>query len=69
MPLVIQPITESHAHAASAWRYPDPYAIYDHESVGFQEVSRFTSQGDEPRELAAVEFESKRRGAGDPRGR
>ena len=29
-PLVIQAITEPQARAASTWRYPGPYAIYDH---------------------------------------
>jgi [ribosomal protein S18]-alanine N-acetyltransferase len=36
MPLVIQPITEERARAASAWRYPGPYAIYDHEQGDWQ---------------------------------
>jgi RimJ/RimL family protein N-acetyltransferase len=36
MPLVIHPITESHARAASAWRYPGAYAIYDHEPDGWR---------------------------------
>jgi len=36
MLLTIHPITESHARAASAWRYPAPYALYDHEPDNWQ---------------------------------
>lgn len=36
MPLVIQPITESQARAASAWRYAGPYATYDHDPADWR---------------------------------
>ena len=36
MPLAIHPITESQARAASAWRYPAPYDLYDHQPDDYQ---------------------------------
>jgi ribosomal-protein-alanine N-acetyltransferase len=36
MPLAIHPIADWQARAASAWRYPAPYDLYDHEPDDWQ---------------------------------